>query len=83
MDFCVGPADAPDTYRLVRQLGGGGEGEVWEAVQQLSERGRLRVAVKIMTATGDPEEARRWAETGRLLRALSHPGLVRVSDVAG
>ena len=80
IDFYVGPTEAPDTYRLIRQLGAGGEGEVWEAVEQLSERGRLRVAVKIMAPTGDPEAISQWDDTARLLRALSHPGLVHVLD---
>ncbi|MDN5857582.1 MAG: protein kinase [Pseudonocardia sp.] len=80
-EFWVGPAAAPDTYRLVSLLGGGGEGEVWQAVLPLSTEGRRSVAVKIMRGTGERDEAERWARFGHLLRSLSHPGLVRVTDV--
>jgi serine/threonine protein kinase len=80
-EYWIGPASAPDTFGLVSMLGGGGEGEVWRAVLPLSETGRRSVAVKIMRATGDPDEARRWEHHGHLLRSLGHPGLVRVTDV--
>jgi serine/threonine protein kinase len=80
-DFWVGPHGAPDTYRLTSLLGGGGEGEVWRAVLPLSAGGRSTVAVKILRATGDPDEDSRWERFGHLLRSLSHPGLVRITDV--
>lgn len=80
-DFWVGPRAAPDTYRLTSLLGGGGEGEVWRAVLPLSAGGRSTVAVKILRSTGDPDEESRWERFGHLLRSLSHPGLVRVTDV--
>lgn len=80
-DFWVGPTGAPDTYRLISLLGGGGEGEVWKAVLPLSREGRSTVAVKILAADGGIEEQHRWDRFGHLLRSLSHPGLVRVTDV--
>lgn len=80
-DFWVGPQAAPDTYRLVTLLGGGGEGEVWQAVLPLSAGGRSTVAVKILHAGGVPDEEQRWEQFGNLLRSLSHPGLVRVTNV--
>ncbi len=80
-EFWVGPRTAPDTFGLVSMLGGGGEGEVWEAILPLSASGRRKVAVKIMTATGRPGELDRWEQSGHLLRSLAHPGLVRVTDV--
>ncbi|MEJ3652019.1 serine/threonine-protein kinase [Actinomycetes bacterium KLBMP 9759] len=81
-EFWVGPPDAPDTFRLVALLGAGGEGEVWRAVLPLSESGRRTVAVKIAhPAWGDPDREQRLQRLGHLLRSLSHPGLVRVTDV--
>jgi serine/threonine protein kinase len=80
-DFWVGPPAAPDTYRLVTLLGGGGEGEVWQAVLPLSAGGRSTVAVKILRAGVEPGGEQRWEQFGHLLRSLSHPGLVRVTAV--
>jgi serine/threonine protein kinase len=77
-DFWIGPVAAPDTYRLVSLLGGGGEGEVWKAVLPLSSEGRRSVAIKITRAKGDQGD---WERFGHLLRSLSHPGLVRITDV--
>jgi serine/threonine protein kinase len=77
-DFWVGPFAEPDRYRLVSLLGGGGEGEVWEAVLPLSAEGRSTVAVKILAPRdGDEQE---FDQAGRLLRMLNHPGLVRVTE---
>jgi serine/threonine protein kinase len=80
-DRWVGPRASPNTYRLVELLGGGGEGDVWLATVRLSEQGRSRVAVKIMAATGEPDEERRFTEFGMLLQSLTHPNLVRVQAV--
>lgn len=77
----VGPHAAPCSYRLVRLLGRGGEGEVWRAVLPLSEHGQRHVAVKILHSTGEPGEEAAWNRNGHLLQSLSHPGLVRVTDV--
>ncbi|WP_052711002.1 WD40 repeat domain-containing serine/threonine-protein kinase [Pseudofrankia sp. DC12] len=78
-DFWVGPAADPDKYRLVEQVGRGGEGEVWRAVLPLSAAGRTTVAIKIMPAR--PGDEAEWEQTDRLLSTLHHPGLVRVTDV--
>ncbi|HZS20368.1 MAG TPA: protein kinase, partial [Pseudonocardiaceae bacterium] len=79
-DFWVGPVSAPETYRLVSLLGGGGEGEVWKAILPLSTGGRREVAVKISRSKPD-DDTGRWEQFGHLLRSMSHPGLVRVTDV--
>lgn len=80
-DFWVGPQNVPDTYRLVSLLGGGAEGEVWQAELPLPEGGRRSVAVKITAANEDAFGGVQWEQFGHLLRSLSHPGLVRVTDV--
>jgi len=80
-DFWVGPFAAPETYELVAELGSGGEGQVWKGVVSLSEAGRRWVAIKILPGTGSAEEEEQWKRFGHLLMSLSHPGLVRVTEV--
>ncbi|RTL69157.1 MAG: serine/threonine protein kinase [Pseudonocardiaceae bacterium] len=79
-DFRVGPPTAPDTFHLATMLGSGGEGEVWRGTLPLSAEGKRAVAVKIVPVDDDidPSAFDRYAH---LLRSLSHPGLVRVTDV--
>ena len=79
-EFWVGPDTAPETYQLISLLGGGGEGEVWRAHLQLSDAGKSEVAVKLQPATGESGEGENWQQVAHLLRSLSHPGLVRVTD---
>lgn len=68
-------------YRIVRQLGGGGMGTVYEVVH-----GTLgtHFALKVFTLEkGDVEFLRnRFLTEGRLLARLRHPRLVRVYDLA-
>jgi hypothetical protein len=67
------------SYRLVRLLGAGGMGEVWEARH---ERTKGRVALKILL----PEMGRREQVLQRFQReveitsGLNHPNIVRVTD---
>lgn len=79
--FVVGPDDDPDKYRLRRQIGGGGEAELWEADVALAGE-RERVAVKILRPefAGDPAWRERWAEQVELLRLIQHPAIVGVHD---
>jgi eukaryotic-like serine/threonine-protein kinase len=80
--FVVGPYDAPDTYRLRRQVGNGGEAVLWEADVDLSGE-RERVAVKILHEHHGLDLARwqeRWAEQARLLKLASHPAVVGVHE---
>ncbi|MGW2395664.1 SAV_2336 N-terminal domain-related protein [Kitasatospora sp. NPDC001664] len=69
-----------DRYRLVREIGKGSAGRVWEAVDQ---RDGSVVAVKVSHRTAA------WYQTGRAsdfvrqaraLRTLRHPGLTAVLD---
>ncbi|REE94929.1 serine/threonine protein kinase [Thermomonospora umbrina] len=67
-------------YRLVRRLGRGGMGEVWQAEDRALGR---RVAIKIVLADRDPDpkpnaRLRREARTAALLQ---HPGITVVHDI--
>lgn len=67
------------SYKVVRELGKGGMSEVYEV-----ENVRLgsRHALKLFTYSGDVAEVRdRFLAEGRLLSQLSHPRIVRVTDV--
>jgi serine/threonine protein kinase len=66
-------------YRLVRLLGAGGMGEVWEARH---ERTRGRVAIKILLPEigRDRELLRRFQREVEITSDLNHPNIVRVSD---
>ncbi|MEV0647280.1 serine/threonine-protein kinase [Phytomonospora sp. NPDC050363] len=78
--YVVGPDDAPDKYRLRRQVGGGGEAELWEAELTVSGEAE-RVAVKILRdqhAVNIETWRERWAEQTELLRLMRHPGVVGV-----
>ena len=80
--FAAGQQFGP--YLIVRQLGRGGMGQVYEAEE--SDSGR-RVAIKILSrGIGDEEDRERFLGEGRLAAALSHPNSVYVfgtSEVQG
>lgn len=71
-------------YQIVRLLGQGGMGTVYEA--EHLENGR-RVALKILTQALDTPEARkRFLREGRLAAAVTHPNLVYIfgtEDIEG
>jgi serine/threonine protein kinase len=79
------PADLPflfsggqlfGPYRIVRPIGKGGMGQVYEAEEIDSGR---RVAIKILSrGIGDEEERERFLQEGRLAASLSHPNTVCV-----
>ena len=63
-------------YRIVRLLGKGGMGAVYEAEHQLSGR---RVALKVLGQTLDsPEMRQRFLREGQLAAAVRHPNVVAV-----
>lgn len=70
------PGDAFGGYRIVRQLGHGGMGAVFEA--EHVESGR-RVALKVLGHELDSPEARaRFLREGRLAASINHPNSVYV-----
>ena len=72
---------APDVvlqnrYRIVRQLGRGGMGAVYEAVD---ERLGISVALK-ETLSSEASMRKQFEHEARLLAGMQHPALPRVSD---
>ncbi len=67
-------------YRLLREIGSGGMGKVFEAVDSQLER---RVAVKVLAAIGaesfDPEQL--FMQEAVLLASLQHPNIVAVHEL--
>jgi hypothetical protein len=76
----AGEAMVAGRYRIVRLLGRGGMGEVYEAYD---ERLRQTVALKIFPATlaADPDQIERFHAEVRLARLISHPNVGRVYDI--
>jgi serine/threonine protein kinase len=67
-----------DRYRLVRRVGVGGMGTVWEAED---ERLGRRVAVKLLHVSDEADgDVRFWREA-QVGASLSHPSIVTVYDV--
>ena len=65
-----------DRYRIVKQLGRGGMGAVYEAVDQ-----RLGITVALKeTLSAEPPMRKQFEHEARLLASLQHPALPRVSD---
>lgn len=78
----VGPDDAPDKYRLKRQISTGGEAQLWEAALDVAGTWEP-VAVKILRADHFADFERwkdRWAEQAEVLRFIRHPGVVGVRE---
>ncbi|MEU8342298.1 Serine/threonine protein kinase [Actinomadura meyerae] len=70
-------------YRLVRRLGEGGMGEVWEAQDETLDR---RVAVKLISSLGGGgsrggEARARFLREARITGRLQHPHIVTVHDL--
>jgi len=67
-------------YRLLRELGSGGFGKVWLAIdEELDDR---KVAVKVLNALAVSTEAQETLDRERAaLARLQHPGIVAIRDV--
>jgi serine/threonine-protein kinase len=69
-----------DKYRLVRLLGQGGMGAVYEAVNTWTTR---RVALKFLRAelTAEPGAVARFTQEAKTATAIAHPSIVEVLDM--
>lgn len=77
--MALSSGDRVGPYVLVRMLGRGGMGEVWEA----SRESGSAVALKLLRSSGQTDEAdvRRFLAEARLGASMHHPNLVSVVDV--
>src|SRR6516225_9862356 len=70
------PAEKLGHYQIIRSLGGGGMGAVFEAQDLENDR---RVALKVLSQTLDSPEARqRFFREGRLAASINHPNSVYI-----
>jgi serine/threonine protein kinase len=65
-------------FEVVRKLGQGGMGEVWEGRDQLLGR---RVAIKTLAVNPGADAIRRFQAEARIGASLSHPGITVVYDI--
>lgn len=81
-DLMPKPGDWVGAYRIVRQIGKGGMGAVFEAVTDKPGEPQQRAAIKVLHArlSGDPEALARFLNEGRAIAAVDHPGIVRLLE---
>ncbi len=73
------PGDRIGHYRLVRRLGEGGFGTVWQAAQEAPLR--RQVALKILKPGMDTQEVvRRFGKEREALALMDHPNIARIFD---
>src|SRR5882724_6259319 len=65
-------------YRLVEQIGSGGMGVVWRAIDEQLDR---QVAVKRMYGKGDERAFRVMQREAKLAAGVHHPNIVTVFDI--
>ncbi|PCI37152.1 MAG: hypothetical protein COB53_07270 [Elusimicrobia bacterium] len=67
-------------FDIIRKLGQGGMGEVWEAVDRVLQR---RVAIKklIPEIAAVPRERKRFLKEARTVAALKHPSIIEIHQV--
>ena len=75
----LGPDSVVGSYRLVKEIGRGGMGTVYEAVHTVLPR---RAAIKVMHAElrRQPGMATRMVQEAAILEEVRHPGVVRVYE---
>src|SRR5687767_5042511 len=67
-------------YRLVEQLGAGGMGEIYKALDRRLQR---FVAIKVLSAekAGDSDMRRRFLQEAQAASALNHPNIITIYDI--
>ncbi|MBI4910520.1 MAG: protein kinase [Acidobacteria bacterium] len=72
-----------DRFRLIRLLGKGGMGQVWEAADQAYSGDAKNVAVKLLgeTLVSKPSAIARFKQEVQLARAIGHPNVCRVFEL--
>src|SRR4051794_36008285 len=68
-----------ETYEIVRFIGEGGMGEVYEARHARLE-GRYAVKFLLRAVAADPQALARFHQEARITSALRHPNIVQVID---
>ncbi len=74
----LSPGTALGRYDLIREVGRGGSGVVWEARDR--ELGR-RVALKVIRTRSESRPEMRLVAEAEVAARLSHPGIVTILDV--
>ena len=69
-----------DTHRIVRLLGKGGMGAVYEAVHVRLDQRRFAIKVLHRDAAADPSYQTRFRREARIATELKHPNIVEVFD---
>jgi serine/threonine-protein kinase len=75
----VGSLGPEGRYRLVRRIGVGGMGEVWEANDTLLGR-RVALKVLVQELADDARATKRFVREARATAKLTHPNVTRVYD---
>jgi eukaryotic-like serine/threonine-protein kinase len=65
-------------YRIVRQIGQGGMGIVYEAVDELLHRS---VAIKTILPSSDPQTRDRFVREARAAAAVNHPNVCQLFEI--
>lgn len=68
-----------DTYQLVRFIGEGGMGRVYEATHARLA-GRYAIKVLLQKLSTDPEALQRFDREARITSSLQHPNIVQIVD---
>lgn len=78
MVTAIGVAGAGGRYRLIREVGRGGMGVVYEALDLQLERS---VAIKSLKVRGNrPSQLQRFLREARIASRLNHPGIMAIHE---